>query len=144
MMCTGGQRDWVQVHSNGTVACVAALFYSQAAGFRETPFLTSPDTPTIFSLACLSAIACCCGDTWASEVGSVLGGSPRLITTGARVPKGTNGGVTLVGLLCSFGGGAVVGMAYFVALCCFVNFSQYSVTLFSQAVVIIVGGFLLV
>ncbi len=131
----------MQVHSNGTVACVAALLYCRVAGFRETPLLFSLDLPTIFSLACLSAIACCCGDTWASEVGSVFGGTPRLVTTGGRVPKGTNGGVTLVGLLCSFAGGAVVGMAYFITLCCFVNFSEYSVTVSSQAIVVLIGGF---
>ncbi len=138
-LIAGGQRDWVQVHSNGTVACVAALLYCRVAGFRETPL--SPDTLTLFSLACLSALSCCCGDTWASEVGSVLGGAPRLITTGARVPKGTNGGVTLVGLLCSFAGGVIVGLAYFIALVCFVNFSEYSVTISSQALVILIGGF---
>lgn len=38
------------------------------------------------------------------------------MTTWERVPKGTNGGVTFIGTLCSTIGGLVVGLAQYLAL----------------------------
>ncbi|XP_068082466.1 transmembrane protein 19 isoform X6 [Anabrus simplex] len=63
------------------------------------------------------AFACCNGDTWASEFGSVIGQSwPYLITNRQRVPPGTNGGVTIPGLIFSLLGGAVIGLAYYITV----------------------------
>merc|ERR1712203_382089 len=51
------------------------------------------------------------------EVGSVLSKSdPYLILTGKQVPRGTNGGVSLVGILASFLGGIVVGFAFWISI----------------------------
>jgi uncharacterized membrane protein len=36
-------------------------------------------------------------DTWSTEVGTIIGGTPRLILGGGRVPPGTSGGITLAG-----------------------------------------------
>lgn len=74
------------------------------------------DTATAYSLAYLATVSCSCGDTWASEVGSAVGGSPRLITTLKSVPRGTNGGVTVVGLVCSLAGGLTTGISYYIGL----------------------------
>nr|PZN81765.1 MAG: hypothetical protein DIU54_16025 [Acidobacteriota bacterium] len=37
-------------------------------------------------------------DTVASEIGQVIGGTPRLVTTGRRVPAGTPGAVSFAGV----------------------------------------------
>ena len=77
----------------------------------------------------LGSLGCCAGDTWASELGTVLNISldskqePRLITHPWRhVPKGTNGGVSLVGLIASFAGGLVVGVAFYLGIIMNVGF----------------------
>ncbi len=114
---------------NGGVATVAAFLYIRDIGFGEQALdlfykHCEQHTPTLFAIACLSSLACCCGDTWASEVGSVIGGTPRLITTWRRVPSGTNGGITLIGTLCSMAGGLIVGISYWITEAIFINLSN--------------------
>lgn len=66
--------------------------------------------------------ATCNGDTWASELGTVLSKSdPFLVTSFKRVPKGTNGGITLIGTLCSTVGGLVIGMSQYLAVLYFTD-----------------------
>lgn len=78
-----------------------ALLYLLDCGSSERPIdFTHFYRSSWLGIAVMSAFACCNGDTWASEIGSVVGTSnPILITTRKRVPRGTNGGVTPVGLL---------------------------------------------
>ena len=110
---------------NGGVALLAALLHLHLAGMGEKPLnllsTAALDWAALSALGCLAAIACCCGDTWASEVGSVLGGTPKLITTWRKVPRGTNGGVTGVGVVCSFAGGLTIGVTYALTLLIFVG-----------------------
>ena len=68
------------------------------------------------------AFSCSLGDTLASELGTVLAKSdPVLVTTLKRVPRGTNGGVSLPGLLVSGLGGLIVGICYQISLYLFVD-----------------------
>lgn len=53
---------------------------------------------------------------WASEIGILNESWPILITTFKRVPPGTNGGVSQLGLLASFGGGATIGLSAAITL----------------------------
>ena len=69
----------------------------------------------------VSALACCNGDTWASEIGAIFSsGLPRLVTNPwRRVPRGTNGGISPLGLVVSLLGGALVGAAHYVGVALF-------------------------
>ncbi|XP_030334138.1 transmembrane protein 19 isoform X3 [Strigops habroptila] len=119
----GGQRNWLQVLCNGGVPTELAILYMIENGPGEIPIDFSKQyTASWMCLSLLGALACSAGDTWASEIGSVMSKSkPRLITTWEKVPVGTNGGITFVGLLSSLLGGMVVGIAYFITQLIFVT-----------------------
>ncbi|CAD7005996.1 transmembrane protein 19 [Ceratitis capitata] len=113
-----GQRNWVQVLCNSGMATQLAILYLIDCGSCERPInFTDEYRSSWLGLAVMSAFACCNGDTWASELGSVLSKSePFLITTRRRVPRGTNGGVSFHGLAASLGGGLFVGFAYYLTV----------------------------
>lgn len=81
-----------------------ALLYLLDCGSSERPIdFGAHYRSSWLGVAILSSFACCNGDTWASEIGTVVGRSdPFLITTRKRVPRGTNGGVTPIGLAVRF------------------------------------------
>ncbi|XP_048245445.1 transmembrane protein 19-like [Haliotis rufescens] len=114
----GGQRNWLQVMCNGGVASLFAILYLLEVGCAEKTFdFSRRYSSTWWAASVLGSLACCCGDTFASEVGTVFGHSkPWLVTNFQRVPRGTNGGVTFTGTLSSIFGGFIVGVAYYVAL----------------------------
>ncbi|HEY8469312.1 MAG TPA: DUF92 domain-containing protein [Longimicrobiales bacterium] len=92
----GGRRDAVQVLANGGIATLLAAL----AALR-------PDLALFPAFA--GAIAAATADTWATEVGLLSRGMPRLITTGRRVPAGTSGGVTPLGTAAALAGGVFIG-----------------------------------
>ncbi|XP_011499884.1 PREDICTED: transmembrane protein 19 isoform X2 [Ceratosolen solmsi marchali] len=108
----GGQRNWIQVLCNGGMAAQLAILYLLDVGCGERPIDFDKDYRSSWlSIGIMGAIACCNGDTWASEIGTVVGDSdPFLITSRKKVPRGTNGGVSWVGLTVSALGGIVVGL----------------------------------
>ena len=110
----GARRNWIQVICNGGVATHLAFFYLMEGGPGETVIdFTTRYNLSWWTISVLAAICCANGDTWASEIGSVLSPSdPFLITSLKRVPRGTNGGVSLVGLIVSGLGGLVVAAAF--------------------------------
>nr|XP_053639377.1 transmembrane protein 19-like [Cherax quadricarinatus] len=113
-----GERNWVQVVCNGGVASLMALFYMMDCGCGEHPVdLVYNYRCSWLSLAILGALSCCNGDTWASEIGTVLStGDPILITSLQSVPRGTNGGISFIGLVVSLLGGLVVGIGHYLTL----------------------------
>ena len=76
---------------NGGIASQFAMLYMLDNGVGEVPVNFSKHyTSSYFSMAVLGALACSCGDTFASEIGTVIkyNTDPRLITTFRKVPKG--------------------------------------------------------
>lgn len=65
--------------------------------------------------ACIAALAETTADTVSSEMGQALGGTTRMITTGRRVPAGTDGGVSLIGT--ALGAAAAAAVAAVAVLC---------------------------
>jgi len=114
----GGQRNWLQVLCNGGMAFELSLLYLLDVGSADLPVdFRHHYRASWLGVAVLGAISCCNGDTWASEIGTVLArGDPVLITSFQKVPRGTNGGVTPVGLLSSLLGGLVIGLAYYLGV----------------------------
>ena len=88
----GGRRTAAQVFANGGVAAVAALLGSWTA----------------FA----GALAAAAADTWATEIGAHSRTPPRLITSGATVSAGANGGITLLGTAGGVLGAAVIGALF--------------------------------
>lgn len=92
-----GARDAAQVAANGGVYAVAAVAHWAAPH------------PAWQALG-LGALAASAADTWATEIGTLAGATPRSVISGAPVAVGTSGGVTAAGLAAS------VSAAVFVAL----------------------------
>lgn len=115
---SSGRRNWIQVISNGGVGMeISILLLIEKGPANELPINFPYDYfPTWLSIAFLGSMACACGDTLASELAPAMSkAQPRLITNPfLRVPRGTNGGVTLLGLIFSALGGFICGLAYYV------------------------------
>jgi len=92
----GGRRDAGQVLANGGVA--AACLLLTLLGLK------------LGTLLFLAALAAANADTWATEIGSALGGQPLDIRTGRKAPAGASGAVSLPGTAAALAGAALLGL----------------------------------
>ncbi|KPM05684.1 hypothetical protein QR98_0041520 [Sarcoptes scabiei] len=116
-----GQRNWIQIISNLGIANIAVLTRAVFFGLGEKRIdLLNPNNywSSWLDLSIFFSIAAALGDTFSSEIGSVLSDrntEPFLITTFKRVPRGTNGGVTIHGLIAACAGGLLIGLSSFIS-----------------------------
>src|SRR5699024_1157601 len=89
------RRDSAQAAANGGVSTALAIL----------------SRDTAIELAYVAALSAVTGDTWATEIGRLSGATPRHILTGEAVPSGTSGGISTLGTIASFLGGAVIGVS---------------------------------
>lgn len=106
-----GPRTHVQVLANSLMASFLSLLHAYTLHVRKRALLAGSPTEHHGSLCfawagdlavvgIIANYACVAADTFSSELGILANGQPRLITslTLRKVPRGTNGGVTLLGL----------------------------------------------
>jgi uncharacterized protein (TIGR00297 family) len=91
----GNQRDVAQVLANGGAAALGALL------------LPLPAALWVIT----ASLAASAADTWATSTGAWSRTDPRSILTGARVPAGTSGGISLPGTVGAVGGAALVAVS---------------------------------
>lgn len=97
----GERRDAVQVLSNGAAAALGALL--------------EPAVPGLGIWIITSSLAAAAADTWATSLGALSRSNPRHLITRRPVPRGTSGGVSIVGSLGAVAGGLSVALAGFAA-----------------------------
>ena len=93
-----GARDAWQVMANGGVFALAAAGQALHGDAR-------------WSAVGLGALAAATADTWATEVGTAIGGVPRRVFGWERAAPGTSGAVTLAGTLAMCAGAIFLGTA---------------------------------
>ncbi|KAF4972751.1 hypothetical protein FZEAL_9533 [Fusarium zealandicum] len=106
-----GPRTHIQVLANSLMASVLTILHANQLRKREAAFLDAtapnPEGSLCFSwggdllvVGIIANYAAVAADTFSSELGILSKSQPRLITspTLRKVPRGTNGGVTLLGL----------------------------------------------
>lgn len=95
IVAKGGARDAWQVLANGGVFAGAALLSLAMPG-------------ALWRAVGIGALAASAADTWGTEIGCAIGGTPRSILTGRRLAPGTSGGVTARGTLATMAGAAFI------------------------------------
>lgn len=100
---SGSNRDARQVLANGGVflAATALIMWMH-------PAATSLATP--WNLLAVGALAAAGADTWATELGTLYGGTPWSVRTQRQVPVGTSGAVSTIGMLALLTGATVVAL----------------------------------
>lgn len=106
------QRDFKQVFANGGVFALCAAAWLIGIGDREP-----------LAIAAAASLAAAGADTWATEIGTLFGGTPWSLRAHARVPVGTSGSITWSGCAALLAG--AIALAGFAVLFSVVSSSTF-------------------
>lgn len=92
-------RDIYQVFATGLIPaliCACRAYFPSLTVDSSSP-IDASSLRAPYYLAYLAYLACCCGDTLASEIGMLATQVPIMIVGKKRVARGIDGGMTFVG-----------------------------------------------
>lgn len=141
-----GARNWVQVIANSGWACVLIAlhtylvnsrpYHSITLGLSPGPYF--PKLASVLPIGIMAQYAAVGADTFGSELGILSKSTPFLITAPwKRVPKGTNGGVTIEGLAYGLLASTLITMIAYTTL---LLLPPYRACGTSEAVLVVVAG----
>ncbi|KAI4864438.1 integral membrane protein DUF92-domain-containing protein [Hypoxylon rubiginosum] len=115
-----GPRTHVQVLANSLMASILSLLHAYQLRMRREAIVTHGQVPEgsfcyswggdLLVVGIIANYAAVSADTFSSELGILSRSTPRLLTSFSlrKVPRGTNGGVTLWGLVAGLLGSMIV------------------------------------
>lgn len=109
-------RTASQVTANLGVAALVSSELVQSALTDSGWLASSAMIPTFGFSVALAALAESAADTVSSELGQVLGGMPRMITTLRKVEPGADGAVSIAGTLAGIAAAVLVALAGTISL----------------------------
>ena len=109
-------RSASQVAANLGVAALASSEFAQSWLIDSGWVRAAVQEPALLFTVGLSALTEAAADTISSEVGQVIGGQPRMITTLRTTDPGTDGAISLLGSFAGIAAAALVAAAGTLAL----------------------------
>ena len=93
------KRDLFQVIANGGIPALIAIFNIMNSQYSET----------LFNLY-LGSLAVANADTWATEIGLLSFQEPVSLKNFKKIPKGTSGGITFLGIIAALSGAFLMSL----------------------------------
>ncbi|CCG81125.1 Putative uncharacterized protein [Taphrina deformans PYCC 5710] len=111
-------RTATQVFCNAGPATLLCTIHLLTSTTPHLSCLPTPSLPDLLIFGTVAQYACSAGDTFSSEIGILNDNWPILITTLRNVPPGTNGAVSLLGLVAALMGGTFIGLTAAITIPC--------------------------
>ncbi len=97
VLAKGGKRDAMQVLANGGIFVIAAVV-------AETTH------SEVWTAAAIGSLAAAAADTWGTELGMLSRGDPWSLTERRRLPAGSSGAISSIGIVATVGGALFIAV----------------------------------